>query len=175
MHIDRSARILSAIALFGVVVLALSVATLISPGGGGEDRLVAPMPAAAGRQVVRPAVFPNTGLPYSPGILAGNTLYLSGQLGRDPATAALVPGGIGAETRQALANLGEVLRAAGMDYGDVVSVTAFIADFADFPAFNEAYREVFATDPPARAMVQVAGLNLGARVEIQMIAAKAVR
>jgi len=171
MHIDRSARIISGIALFGVVVLALSVARLISPTREGEPSTGTP-PARPSRQVVRPEAFPNTGLPYSPGILVGNTLYLSGQLGRDPATAALVPGGIGAETRQALANLRGVLRAAGMDYGDVVSVTAFIADFADFPAFNEAYREVFATEPPARATVQVAGLNLGARVEIQMVAAR---
>src|SRR5512139_654804 len=89
-------------------------------------------PASSGRQVVRPERFPATGLPYSPGILVGDTLYLSGQLGRDPATARLVPGGIEAETRQALRNLREVLKAAGMDYGDVVSVTAFITDFADF-------------------------------------------
>jgi 2-iminobutanoate/2-iminopropanoate deaminase len=125
-----------------------------------------------GRRVVQPARFPATGLPYSPGILVNNTLYLSGQLGRDPATAKLVPGGIEAETRQALVNLGEVLRAAGMDYGDVVSVTAFITSFDDFPKFNEVYREFFRTDPPARATVQVSGLNLGARIEIQMIAAK---
>lgn len=125
-----------------------------------------------GRKVIRPERFPATGLPYSPGVLAGDTLYLSGQLGRDPATATLVPGGIEAESRQALANLREVLKAAGMDYGDVVSVTAFITDFKDFPAFNAVYRDVFATDPPARATVQVSALNLGARVEIQMIAAR---
>ena len=125
-----------------------------------------------GRHVVQPAKFPATGLPYSPGILVNNTLYLSGQLGRDPATAKLVPGGIEAEARQALVNLGEVLRAAGMDYGDVVSVTAFITSFDDFPKFNEVYREFFKADPPARATVQVAGLNLGARIEIQMIAAR---
>lgn len=124
------------------------------------------------RQVIRPERFPATGLPYSPGILAGDTLYLSGQLGRDPDTAKLVPGGIEAETRQALKNLGGVLKAAGMDYTDVVSVTAFITDFADFQKFNAAYAEVFPKDPPARATVQVAGLNLGAHVEIQMIAAR---
>ena len=126
----------------------------------------------AARQVVQPAKFPATGLPYSPGVLVNGTLYLSGQLGRDPATAKLVPGGIEAETRQALMNLGEVLRAAGMDYGDVVSVTAFITSFDDFPKFNDVYREFFKADPPARATVQVAGLNLGAHVEIQMIAAR---
>ena len=125
-----------------------------------------------GRQVVRPEKFPATGLPYSPGVLVDDTLYVSGQLGRDPVTATLVPGGIEAETRQALANIREVLRAAGMDFSDVVSVTAFIASFDDFARFNDVYREVFKTDPPARATVQVAGLNLGARIEIQMIAAR---
>jgi 2-iminobutanoate/2-iminopropanoate deaminase len=131
--------------------------------------------AATTRTVVAPAGFPKTGLPYSPGILAGDTLYLSGQLGRDPATAKLVPGGIEAETRQALANLRVVLRAAGMDYEDVVSVTAFIRSLDDFEAYNRAYREHFAVDPPARATVQVAGLNLGAAIELQMVAVRTRR
>jgi 2-iminobutanoate/2-iminopropanoate deaminase len=125
--------------------------------------------------VIRPARFPETGLPYSPGILVGDTLYLSGQIGRDPATAKLVPGGIEAETRQTLANLREVLRAAGMDLPDVVSVTVFIASFDDFAAFNRVYREHFPENPPARATVQVAALNLGARVEIQMTAVRSQR
>jgi 2-iminobutanoate/2-iminopropanoate deaminase len=124
------------------------------------------------RRVIQPANFPNTGLPYSPGIMAGGTLYLSGQLGRDPKTAKLVPGGIEAETRQALTNLREVLRAAGMDFEDVVSVTTFIADFKEFEAYNKVYREFFKKDPPARATVGVSALNLGARIELQMIAAK---
>lgn len=175
MHVDLSPRMVAAIVLFGAVALILTATRVISPGGDEAERAVPAAPRAPFRQVIRPERFPATGLPYSPGILAGETLYLSGQLGRDPETAALVPGGIAAETRQALANLREVLRAAGMDFGDVVSVTAFITDFADFPAFNEAYREVFAVDPPARATVQVAGLNLGARIEIQMIAAKPAR
>jgi len=124
------------------------------------------------RRVIHPARFPATGLPYSPGILVGDTLYLSGQLGRDPETAQLVPGGIEAETRQALKNLREVLKAAGMDYGDGVAVTAVVTDFADFLKFNAAYADVFAADAPARATVQVAALNLGGRVEIQMVAAR---
>ena len=82
--------------------------------------------SAARRRAIRPEKSPNTGLPYSPGILAGNTLYVSGHLGRDPVSARLVPGGIEAETRQSLANIREVLRAAGMDFKDVVTVTAFI-------------------------------------------------
>ena len=124
------------------------------------------------RRVIRPAKFPNTGLPYSPGVLVGGTLYVSGQLGRDPQTAKLVPGGIEAETRQALANIQEVLKAGGMDFNNVASVTAYILSFEDFPKFNAVYREFFPNDPPARATAQVAALNLGARIELQVIAVK---
>ena len=126
----------------------------------------------SGRKAIRPDKVPNTGLPYTPGILAGNTLYISGNLGRDPASGRLVSGGIEAETRQSLANIREVLRSAGMDFKDVVSVTAYITDFKNFDKFNEVYREYFPNDPPTRATVQVAGLNVGAQIELQMIAVK---
>jgi len=125
-----------------------------------------------GRRVLKPQRFPYMGLPYSPGILVGDTLYLAGQLGRDPATTNLVPGGIEAETRQALTNIREVLHEADMDFGDVVNVTAFIADFKDFDAYNTVYREFFPKDPPARATVGVAALNQGGRIELQMIAVR---
>jgi 2-iminobutanoate/2-iminopropanoate deaminase len=128
--------------------------------------------SASARRVIRPANAPNTGLPFSPGILAGNTLYISGHLGREPATNALVRGGVEAETRQSLANIREVLRAAGMDFKDVTTVTAYITSFSDFPKFNAIYRETFPSDQPARATVQVAALNDGATVELQMIAVK---
>src|SRR6516225_4687151 len=95
----------------------------------------------SGRKAIRPEKVPNTGLPYTPGILAGNTLYISGNLGRDPVSGRLVPGGIEAETRQSLANIREVLRNAGMDFKDVVSVTAYITDFKNFDKFNAVYRE----------------------------------
>jgi 2-iminobutanoate/2-iminopropanoate deaminase len=126
----------------------------------------------AGHRVIRPARFPYMGLPYSPAILAGNTLYLAGQLGRDPATTTLVPGGIEAETRQALVNIREVLAEAGMDFRDVVNTTAYIVDYRDFDGFNKVYREFFPQDPPARATVAVAALNQGGRVELQMIAVR---
>jgi len=128
--------------------------------------------ASQERRVIRPAKAPNTGLPFSPGVLAGGTLYVSGHLGRDPLTAKLVSGGIEAETRQSLANIREVLRAAAMDFTNVMSVTAYITSFEDFAKFNAVYREVFPKDPPARATVQVAALNDGARIELQMIAVK---
>lgn len=129
-------------------------------------------PSVNERQPIRPEKTPNTGLPFSPGILAGNTLYIAGHLGRDPVTTQLVAGGIEAETRQSLANIREVLLAAGMDFKDVTSVTAYITDFKDFEKFNAVYREHFPTAPPARATVQVAALNAGAHVELQMIAVK---
>jgi reactive intermediate/imine deaminase len=102
----------------------------------------------------------------------GDTLYLAGALGRDPATTKIVPGGIEAETRQALINIREVLRAAGMDFTDVVSVTAFLTDFRDFERYNTVYREYFPKDPPARATVGAAALNQGGRVELQMTAVR---
>ena len=142
------------------------VLTRVSQGGEPAPQ------SGAGRRVIRPEKAPNTGLPFSAGILAGSTLYLSGHLGRDPVTSELVSGGIEAETRQALANLGEVLKTAGMTFQDVTYVTAYITSFDDFAKFNAVYRESFPSDPPARATVQVAALNAGAHVEMQMIAVK---
>ncbi len=127
---------------------------------------------SSSRRVIRPERAPNTGLPYSSGIMAGNTLYIAGHLGRDPVTSQLARGGIEAETRQSIANIGEVLKAAGMSFRDVTTVTVYITDFKEFDRFNAVYREYFPTDPPARATVQVAALNAGARVELQMIAAR---
>jgi 2-iminobutanoate/2-iminopropanoate deaminase len=126
----------------------------------------------AQRRAIRPAQAPNTGLPFSPGVLVGSTLYVAGHLGRDPVTAKLVSGGIESETRQALANIREVLKTAGMDFTHVASVTVYIASFEDFARFNTVYREFFPKDPPARATVQVAALNDGARIELQMIAVR---
>jgi 2-iminobutanoate/2-iminopropanoate deaminase len=112
------------------------------------------------------------GLPYSPGILVGNTLYLAGTIGEDISNN-IVPGGIDAEARQALANVSEVLNAAGMTLQDVTSVTVYITSFDDFAKFNEVYQQAFSTNPPARTTVQVAALIGGAKVELQMTAVKA--
>ena len=144
--------------LFGVMALSFA-------GRGNAEAQ-----SAAGRRVIRPAKAPNIGLPFSPGIRVGNTLYVAGHLGRDPVSSKLVAGGIEAETRQSLNNIRDVLRTAGMDLKDVASVTVYITSFADFARFNAVYREYFPTDPPARATVQVAALNDGAVVELQMIA-----
>jgi 2-iminobutanoate/2-iminopropanoate deaminase len=159
------ARVAVAMAAFA----GLSLGIVATVALNGEQAARQP---ANRRRVIRPEKAPNTGLPFSPGILAGNTLYVSGHLGRDPVSSKLVTGGIEAETRQSLANVREVLRSAGMDFKDVASVTAYIRSFDDFATFNAVYREFFPTDPPARATVQVAALNDGARIELQMIAVK---
>lgn len=155
-------------AVAGVAGLVVGIAATLA-----ARRSEPPAPrAAVERRVVRPERGPSTGLPFSAGILAGDTLYISGHLGRDPVTSQLVPGGIEAETRQSLANIGEVLKAAGMNFGDVTTVTAYITNFDDFATFNAVYQEFFPKDPPARATVQVAALNAGAHVELQMIAVR---
>ena len=158
-------RLATVLAGFGGLVLGVVIALAWQgeePGAQSRNQ----------RRVIRPDKAPNTGLPFSPGILVGNTLYVAGHLGRDPITSQLVSGGIEAETRQVLANSREVLKTAGMDFKDVASVTAYITSFDDFARFNAVYSESFPTDPPARATVQVAALNAGARIELQMIAVK---
>jgi 2-iminobutanoate/2-iminopropanoate deaminase len=164
--IDPRARVAVLLATLAGLMLGISATAVVL---AGDEQGSQP---AGRRRVIRPEKIPNTGLPYSPGILVGNTLYLSGNLGRDPVTAELVRGGIEAETRQALANMREVLKAAGMDFKDVTTVTAYITSFNDFARFNAIYREHFPADPPARATVQVAALNAGASIELQMIAVK---
>lgn len=110
--------------------------------------------------------------PYSQAIRVGDTLYLSGQIGLDPATGKMVEGGIEAETRQVLENLHAVLDAAGFSAADVVQTQVFLADLDDFQNMNAIYAEFFPKDPPARATVQVARLPRNARVEITAVARK---
>ncbi|WP_043563234.1 Rid family detoxifying hydrolase [Actinomyces israelii] len=114
--------------------------------------------------------------PYSQAVStggAGGTVYVSGQVPLDPATGALVDGGIQAQAERVLTNIGEILGAAGLGYADVVKTTVLLADIADFKAVNEVYARFF-TGPvlPARAAFAVAALPLGARVEIEAIAVR---
>lgn len=111
--------------------------------------------------------------PYSQAIKAGNTLYCSGQIAIDPATNQMVTETIEAETEQVLKNLGAVLKAAGMDYSDVVSATVYMTDIQNYSRINSVYAKYFSTQPPARAAVQVANLPKNANVEIACIAVKA--
>ncbi len=109
---------------------------------------------------------------YSQAIQVGDTLWLAGQIGLDPATREIVPGGLEAETRRALDNCRAVLEAAGFSLRDVVQVQVFLADISDYTKLNEVYTGYFPKDPPARAVVAVAALPRGARVEIVMTAVR---
>ena len=95
--------------------------------------------------------------PYCHAKLAGNTLYCSGQLGLVPETGALAEG-VEAQAKQALENLGVILKEAGMDFSDVVKTTVFLADINDFAAINAIYADYFKVEPPARSCVEVAAL-----------------
>ncbi len=114
---------------------------------------------------------PQRGLPFSDGIIAGNTVYVAGQEGTD-ASDKLVAGGIGPETQAALDNIQKVLKAAGFELKDIVSVTVYLADIHEFPDMNKVYKTVMPDPKPARATVQVAALVNNARVEISAIAVK---
>jgi 2-iminobutanoate/2-iminopropanoate deaminase len=111
--------------------------------------------------------------PYSQAVLAGNTLYLAGQIALDPAGGEMVGSGdIRAETRQVMENLEAVLAAAGFGFDQVVQSQVFLVDLEDFGAMNEVYAGYFDDVPPARATVGVASLPRGARVEIIMTAVR---
>jgi 2-iminobutanoate/2-iminopropanoate deaminase len=97
-------------------------------------------------------------------------VFCSGQVGLDPATGELVPGGVETEAERALRNLAAVLDAAGLGFADVVKITVFLADIADFTTVNTVYGRHMPDPPPARSTVGVAALPRGARVEIEAIA-----
>ena len=127
---------------------------------------------SAGRCAVETQGAPRALGPYSQAIAAGETVYCAGQVGLDPATGRLVPGGIGAETARVIENLAAVLGAAGLSLADVVKTTVYVVDLAEFAAMNEVYGKHFAAPYPARATVQVAALPAGARVEIEAVAVR---
>lgn len=109
-------------------------------------------------------------LPFSAGVHAGKTIYFSGQVGLDPSTGKLAAGGAAAETAQAMRNIAETLKAADKSLDDVVKANIYLSDIAaDYAAMNEAYAAAFEKPFPARTCVGVAGLPLGARVEIEVI------
>ena len=110
--------------------------------------------------------------PYSQGIAAGNTAYISGQLPIDPATGAFAEGGIKELTRQSLTNMKNILAEAGLTMDNVVKTTVFLADMADFAEMNEVYASFFEGVCPARSAVAVKTLPKEARVEIECIAAR---
>nr|AFK10838.1 heat-responsive protein 12 [Callorhinchus milii]AFM85930.1 ribonuclease isoform 1 [Callorhinchus milii]AFM87333.1 ribonuclease isoform 1 [Callorhinchus milii] len=126
--------------------------------------------AALVRRIVHTVRAPGAIGPYSQAVVVDRTMYISGQLGMDPKTGQLVPGGTMAEAKQALINMGEILKTAHCDYNNVVKTTVLLADLNDFNSVNEVYQQFFKTNFPARAAYQVAALPRGGRVEIEAVA-----
>ncbi len=112
-----------------------------------------------------------TGLPFSEAVRVDNMLYLSGQVGIEPGTLKLVPGGLKEETRQAMLNIKTTLEAHGYTMRDVVKCTVMLSDISKWADFNDAYKTFFVDRYPARSALGANGLALGAQVEIECIAA----
>jgi 2-iminobutanoate/2-iminopropanoate deaminase len=127
-------------------------------------------PATAHVDHLNSPAFSALGLPFSEIVRAGDTLYLSGQMGTQPGTLKLAPGGLKAEARQALQNIRTALEAHGYSMAHVVKCTVMLADMADWPVFNAIYAEFFQAPLPARSAFGNAALAMGGRVEIDVIA-----
>jgi 2-iminobutanoate/2-iminopropanoate deaminase len=121
--------------------------------------------------LVGPATGPDP-LPFSHIVEANGLVFLAGQVGSKKGAHAAVEGGIEAETRQMLDNVGELLTSVGLGYADVVKATVYLVDFDEFAQMNAVYRTYFPTEPPTRATVGVTRLAANYRVEIEVIAAR---
>ncbi|MCQ2207980.1 MAG: RidA family protein [Paludibacteraceae bacterium] len=110
--------------------------------------------------------------PYSQAVMVDSFLYVSGQLGVNPATGNLEGDTVQSQAKQSLKNIKAILNEAGMDYADVVKTTVFLSDISLFAEFNAVYAETFPTNAPARSCVSVKGLPKNALVEIEVIAHK---
>jgi 2-iminobutanoate/2-iminopropanoate deaminase len=140
------------------------------------DALLEISVVAAAREVERkfivPDGWPQPGAPFSWGVQAGGTLFVAGLVGSDPRTGQIDPGGISQQAKQTFENIGDVLSAAGMDYGDVVSARVYLSDTREFGAMNDVFRTFFTKDPPARATVRARLANPDLRIEVQCLAVK---
>ncbi len=122
-------------------------------------------------EYLSPPEFKAAGLPFSQAVRVGEILYLSGQLGNVPGKMELVPGGMEAEARQTMENIGAVLTANGLSFDDVIKCTVMMADMKQWPAFNKVYVQYFKPDRlPARSAFGANGLALGAAVELECMA-----
>ncbi len=122
------------------------------------------------RRIVESAGAPAAIGPYAHAVWAGDLLYSSGQTPLDPATGKLVEGGVAEQTEQVFANLAAVVTSAGLTMDDVVKCNVYLTTMDDFAEMNGVYATKFSAPFPARSTVAVAGLPLGARVEIELVA-----
>ncbi|XP_051948372.1 2-iminobutanoate/2-iminopropanoate deaminase-like [Xyrauchen texanus] len=122
------------------------------------------------RKMIYTAAAPAAIGPYSQAVVVDHTMYISGQLGMDVASGQLVAGGVQAQAKQALINMGEILKAAGCGYENIVKTTVLLADINDFNNVNDVYKQFFSQNFPARAAYQVAALPRGGLVEIEAVA-----
>ena len=149
----------TAIALLTTAGLALSGVALTDAAVAGD------------LQVEYYGLDPALQLPFSEAVRVGDMLYLSGAVGNLPGTSQLAAGGIQGETRQAMENIKASLEKHGSSLDQVVKCTVFLADVAEWGAMNEVYVTYFPTNKPARSALGANGLALGARVEIECLAA----
>ncbi len=142
---------------------------LLLPGALVQMSGIAARPGVA-KRVITPAGIRSPELPYSWGVLAGNTLFIAGATSRDPATYQPVTGDVGTQTRRVFENIGLILAGANMTHADLAQCQVFLADGRDFGGMNTAYREFFEADPGVRATVRAALMNPAFNVEIQCVA-----
>lgn len=151
--------------------------TIAVPALPGDSQVEITFIAARGsKRLVRPGgLKPIANAPYSLGVQVGDALYLSGQGSVDPKTGQLAQGSIEAHVRQTMQNLGAILKAAGLDFSNVVSANVYLADMGNFDKMNSVYRTYFKSDPPCRTTVGVSALPGETPVEITFLASRAAK
>ena len=122
------------------------------------------------KRIVKTNKAPQAIGPYSQGVIAGNFLFISGQIAIDPDKNEMISGTIEEQAEQVLKNIGAILNEAGLTYDNVVKTTVYLTDLNDFGKMNEVYARFFKNNPPARAAIQVSKLPKGAKIEIEAIA-----
>jgi 2-iminobutanoate/2-iminopropanoate deaminase len=152
----KAARDIGAVVL-GVGLFALGYAQ-------GADK-------AEHRRITAPDLPPRPGAPYTQAVMAGDLLYLSGNIGQDPATAKVPPAFLD-EARQALDNQSRILKAAGLGWEDVVKVNVYVKDMARYDDFNSLYTKTLPAPYPARTFLAVADIPGGGQVEIEVVAVR---
>ena len=124
------------------------------------------------KKIIRTDKAPAPIAPYNQAVMAGNMLFISGQIAMDATTGELVLGDVKAETTKVMENLQAILTEAGMSFANIVKTSIFLKSMGDFAQVNEIYGGYFTENPPARETVEVSALPKGVNVEISMIAAK---